>query len=340
MPLTDLDPCSDMADLLQPADAVAMDAGEASGLPTAHARRPGETEEIRLLGQPPLGDLLDDVERLVIGGATMSRSALCDAWRRANDVYAEYEKDEAGLAETVGCEPLDDDLEPLVGAVRASRHFQETFAHLPVSFGMVEIDKLVVYQPRVNRTWAQAVAGRLGPAPSAEAVFRCCQQVDAAAPPLTVEETDDDRFVFSSPVTHIAFHEAVLLRPEQVPHYASYGPIAGIVGLVVGFRGNFLNVIRADDRILLNNGYHRAFALRSLGVTHVPCVIQDVSRVDELRLRAAERVGDDPAFYFRAKRPPLFKDFFDQRIARVFRMRPRRRVVEVAYEIRKRYLVE
>jgi hypothetical protein len=33
-----------------------------------------------------------------------------------------------------------------------------------------------------------------------------------------------------------------------------YGPVAGIVGLIVGFRGNFLDVIRADDRILSSNG--------------------------------------------------------------------------------------
>jgi hypothetical protein len=32
------------------------------------------------------------------------------------------------------------------------------------------------------------------------------------------------------------------------------GPVAGIVGLVVGFRGNFLDLIRADDGILSNNG--------------------------------------------------------------------------------------
>lgn len=335
---TDRQTASAWRDAADPGEPDRDLAAAAAGPPSAAAR--AALEEVRLLGQPPLGDYLDFVERQVIGGAAMPPRQLCDEWRAANDYYGELEATEAGLADTVDCHDLDPALDPLVEAVRADPCFQNTFAHLPASFGMVELDKLVVYQPSITRSWAADVARRLGPTPDADTVFRYCHQMHPAPPPLTVEEVDDDRFVFSSPATHLSFHEAVLLPPGRVPGYTSYGPVAGIVGLVVGFRGNFLNVIRADDRILLNNGYHRAYALRALGLTHAPCVIQDVTRLDELKLRAAQRVTDDPAFYFRAKRPPLFKDFFDPRIAKTFPLRPRRKVVEVSFTVRKSYHLE
>jgi len=304
------------------------------------ADAPPALEEVRLLGLPPLGGFLAFVERRVVGGADIPERQLCDEWRAANEHYHELEEREAGLAETVGCTPLDPQLDPLVEQVRANPYFQETFDQLPNSFAMVELDKLVVYQPGVVRSWSDGVAARLGNTPDPVTVFRYCQPLDAPAPPCTIEEASDDRFVFSSPAPHITFHDARLLKPEEVPNVRSFGPVAGIVALVVGFRGNFLNAIRADGRILLNNGYHRAYALRSLGITHVPCVIEEVASVEELRLRVDDRVGDQPGFYFRKKRPPLFKDFFDPMIAKAYRVRPRRRVVEVSYDIDKSFLSE
>ena len=135
---------------------------------------------------------------------------------------------------------------------------------------------------------------------------------------MQIERVGSRRYVFRSDSTDFRFHEAALLRPEQLLDYEAFGPLAGIVGLVVGFGSNFLNVIRVEKRLILHNGYHRACALRKLGITHAPCVIQTVTRFDELDL-AAKDVVEDPDFYFRPARPPLLKDFFDPRIRKVHR---------------------
>ena len=84
--------------------------------------------------------------------------------------------------------------------------------------------------------------------------------------------------------------------------------------------------------MLLHNGYHRAYALRAAGFTHAPAVIQTVTRRDELALVAAQKVVDEPAFYFAAKRPPLLKDFFDPRISKVLPVRRMERLIEVSFE--------
>jgi hypothetical protein len=91
-------------------------------------------------------------------------------------------------------------------------------------------------------------------------------------------------------------------------------------------------------RLLLNNGYHRACALRSLGITHAPCVIQTATRSDEVSIAVKSAVAEDPEFYFESARPPLLKDFFDPRIRKVLPTRRRVRQIEVHFDI-KNYLI-
>jgi hypothetical protein len=49
---------------------------------------------------------------------------------------------------------------------------------------------------------------------------------------------------------------------------------------------------------------------------------------------ATQKVNDDAAFYFKAARPPLLKDFFDPRLTRTMAVRRARKVVEISFEAR------
>ncbi len=118
--------------------------------------------------------------------------------------------------------------------------------------------------------------------------------------------------------------------------HETFGPVSGMVGLPVGFGSNFLTAIRFEDRILLHNGYHRACALRALGLSHAPCILQTVTRRDELQAAAKDQVADDPAFYFRSKRPPLLKDYFDPRLRKILRVHATLKVIEVDFTFAER----
>ena len=288
--------------------------------------------ELWLLGQPPLRDYLDFVRESVRGGAEMGPRTLCDEWRVANDHYYELEKREAGIADTAGCLELPGAMRPFADALAARPDFRATCDCLPVSFGMVELDRLVVYQPHVTLPFVEALQARLPPAPDAEALFRFCQPLERHDPPVRVRRVGERRYQFVSDSTDFRFHKAALLRPEQVVGHDSFGPVGAVVGLVVGFGANLLSVIRSDNRMLLHNGYHRAYALRAAGFTHAPAVIQTVTRRDELALVASQQVVDEPAFYFAAKRPPLIKDFFDPRISKVLPVRRMEKLIEVSFE--------
>lgn len=291
-------------------------------------------EEIWLLGQPSLSDFVDYVRKAVEGGKTMARSALVDAWRAANDIYADLEETEAGLADEVECLDLPVDMEPLAEALERTEPFRRAFDKMPTRFGMVELDKIVVSQRRVTRPFVEALAARLSPQSGPADLFRFCHPVERGDPPVRMRRLGSQRFLFMSDSNDLRFQETALLRPNQITGYERFGPVSGVLGLFVGYGSNFLSVIRSEDRMVLHNGYHRAVALRMAGITHAPCVIQTVTRRDELELTAASAVADDAAFYFRAQRPPLLKDFFDPRLRTILRTRRAERFVEVSIEIK------
>lgn len=291
-------------------------------------------ELLWLLGQPHLQDYLSFVKNKAVGGRDADPAALADEWRAANDVYHELESDEAGLADTVEARPLDPGLAGKVEALHAHPWYRSTFDTLPTTVEMVELDKLIVYQMSVSNLFSGARAQALGPDPAPEALFDFCLPLDRDNPPVKVERLSGDRWLFTSPSTDLRSHSAHPLGAAQLEDFAKSGPVAGGVALLVGFSCNFMSVVRSDRRMVLHNGYHRACALRALGITHAPAIIQEVTRKDELKVAASESVTDDPAFYFLAKRPPLLKDFFDPRIARKLAVRPMQHSIEIEFKFK------
>lgn len=287
---------------------------------------------IWLLGQPHLQDYLNFVRDKVIDGEAISPRALADEWRAANDLYHELEQSEAGIADGAGCGQLDRTLLPLAKTVLADAYFRETFDTLPTEIRMVELSRLVVSQSNIACGFSDALRERLGSSP--EALFHFCLPLERALPEVRVRRSGKDRWTFTSPSTDFRLHPARLLKPEQIAGLATFGPAAALLALPVGFGSNFLSVVRSEERLLLQNGYHRAFALLSAGITHAPAIVQTVTRLDELRIAASEDVNEDPAFYFRSARPPLMKDFLDPRLGK--RLLAKRMETSVEIEIRTR----
>jgi hypothetical protein len=298
-------------------------------------------EETWLLGQAPMRKYLDFVSDIGIEPLLPKRPRLVEEWGRAAQYYDELAEREAGIADHADQLPLDPALAPLAAQVMASPRFGATFDSLPTRIVMVEVAKLVVCQNHVTRTFVEGLKARLGPDPDPAALLRFCLPLDDGRTPVQVRETGSRRFTFTSGSTDLRYHESMLLKPHQLPAYTSFGEVAGVVGVEVGFSSNFMNAVCDDDsgRLLLHNGYHRACALVELGITHAPCVVQTVSSRDELDLVAKSVVAQDPGYFFNAPRPPLLKDFADPRIRRVIPVKKVSRVIEVSWEVRD-YFVE
>ena len=199
---------------------------------------------------------------------------------------------------------------------------------------------MVVSQLSVSLDFAEGLARELGPTPTPESLFRFCQNLDRVEAPVDILRLDDGRWLFSSESTDFRAHEPGLLTPAQASDAATADPVRALVGVAIGYGSNFLHAVEADGRLILQNGYHRAYALRSLGITHAVCAIQSVTRRDELKLVACQTVAGAPEFYCRAARPPLLKDYFDPRIAKVLTVRKVTRMIEVALKVRELQAVE
>jgi hypothetical protein len=309
--------------------------------PTLFAPALGGLElRARLLGQPHLEDYITFVQTRTVGGERADVRALADEWREANDHYYELERTEAGIADEIERLEIEPELAPLVAELEAQPRFSSAYDPLPSRFELVELDRLVVSQQSVSLNFVETLKSGLGLDPSPERLFRFCQPIQPPQAPVRAQRLDDNHFLFSSDSSDFRAHDAALLTAAQVSGLATADPMSAIVALPVGFGSNVLHAIEADDRLILQNGYHRAYALRDLGITHAYCAVQTVTRRDELKLVAGEPVIEAPEFYCRAKRPPLLKDFFDPKIRKVLNVRRMSRMIEVKLEVREYQVVE
>jgi hypothetical protein len=297
-----------------------------------------------LVGHVPLDQYLDFLESDAVGVSRADRAALAADWRAADDRRQALEEAERRWLETPPLHaqvdhrvaPLPPEMQPFAGGLTGHPVFRRAFGTVPARVAMVELDALVVYQRTINLEHVRRLSERLGAAPAPRELFDFCLPAHHSPgdlPPHRLRKVDDEEFLFTCESNDLRFLEAAALRPEQLEGYDAPGPVAGVVALVVGFGSNFLNVISAEGKLVLNNGNHRAYALRELGVTHAPCVVQDVTRREELKVVGGGRLRRDPDRYLRPPRPPMLKDFFDPLLSRRVRLVKKTRHVRVRFTV-------
>jgi hypothetical protein len=290
-------------------------------------------DHIYLIALSSLRDYLSFMTTTPAGATTTDRRTLASEWRAAHDRLAQLRRSEEAWADDVRPRPLPSELTALADAVTADPIFQTAFATIPARLAMVELDRLVVTQKTIHLAHVRRLRDRLGASPDPSQIFRLCLPFDHPTPAHRVVRTGSDSIDFVSDADDLRFQECVLLDPNQLTGHRSTGPVAGVVGLMVGFGSGYLNVIASQGRLVLNNGYHRAYALRELGVTHVPAVVQEVRRPAEVAATGGAAFRRNPDAYLKAPRPPVMKDYFDAEMCRFVSLVPTARHVRVRFTI-------
>jgi len=288
-------------------------------------------EHVFLIGHPPISEFLSFVRVMTTNGHAIDQGQLVREWRTANDRVLELEAEERGLADNPSLQPIPDHLLELQRQTLADSIFQRAFQHLPSDLAMVELDRLIVYQKHINLHYVNFLKARLGYHPTEEEVFRLALCTNRDLPPFRSMQTAVNSYSFISPSNDFRFLEVALLDPNQVRDSFATGPVSAVIALKVGFGSNFLNVLHVENRLVLNNGSHRAYALRDLGITHAPCVVQHISRRDELELVGSSDLQQNPDRLLKAPRPPLLKDYFDPRLRQIIPVVQKNRMVKVSF---------
>ena len=237
---------------------------------------------------------------------------------------------EAGVAEKIRVSKIPDVYDSKLKAFAADPLFQKTFSNYPISFALVEIDKLVAAQRTVNLDYVERLIKSYPKSPNLEDLLNICVSPKRKMDPIQHLEVLPNNHVFSSPNSDIRFLGAFVkhLTAEDLEYAVAGGLPAAAIIAFIGYGGAPVNILQAGNRLVLNNGFHRVYALRSLGVTDIPVVVQ---HVQNLELEFPPQVAGLPKEYLlKVPRPVLIGDFFIPGFTITLKVRERIKQVTIA----------
>lgn len=288
-------------------------------------------EHLFLMGRPPMAEALGFLTQQMVNGSPIDAGVLAADWRSANDHIRDLEKSEAGWADGGDAGLVPDEMTSLREQALADERFRRAYTFVPADILFVELDKVVVFQRHLNLGYANQLATRFAAGLSDEELFGACIPLQGSGPKVNGGQYSQNGYSFMSPSNDFRFLGAQLVEPANVTGLKTNGQPAAVIALSVGYGINCLAVVAAEGRLILSNGSHRAYALRKAGLTHVPAVVQRVSRREELPLLFTGEVEQRPDAYLSDPRPPLLKDYFDSRLIKSVPVPRKLREVRVQY---------
>lgn len=299
---------------------------------------PPSTEERFLLGPRHLEEWLDEASALSTSGPVPDRGVLTDLWRTGQREYARLARAEAGAADGAAVRAIPPSMAKHISQLVAVEGVRRTFDTVPVAFGLVPLDSLIISQYSMT----QAVVDRIvqaHPLPiRPKRLAELCLPLRAPAANFRLAQRHEREFTFVADAHDMRFLDAQVIEPMNVQQAPVMGHPQAVVALSVGFSANLLNTVRYNGRIALNNGHHRALALRALGITHAPCLIQPCASMEDLQQAACSEIVNQADLYFNEPRPPLLRDFDNPLLTHRFAAPRMRRVLTIKVDIQRQLL--
>ena len=256
----------------------------------------------------------EDQERL---GLVLSK------WDAAYSRRLSLVKDEASAADSVGIFDVDDEFKEELELLKQKPGFRNSFNNVSTEFKMVEIDKLVTHTVSVYLDSVEKFLAEYRQRPSPQQLIDICLPLTKNTSDCSRLRVDQFNYVYSSNDLDFRLIDVI---PKPVAELGlseiSEGlPVRALV-MLFGFGFPMVKVVRVGKRLVLDNGFHRLYSLRSLGVKHVPAVVtNDASGVS--KYLPLDYVANSP-------RPPLFKDFFDPELTVEVSQQKKKRVVKIS----------
>lgn len=293
---------------------------------------------LHVMGATRMADFLKLVEERTIGGRERDKGELAERWRKAAAVFEALQTAEAGQADEVSVLPLSSTLQAHVDKLIATQYFQDAFAVVPVAFGMVELEKLIVYQQSIQGATVKKMTEGQSVAMSDQELADLCLPLSQPPASIRLVNEKNGHFHFVSDSHDARFQGAQLVKPADVKGLKINGQSQAIVALSFGFSTNVLNVVRYGKRMVLNNGYHRAFALSRMGIKYAPCLIQVCGHWEDVGMAGSSEISNNGELFFSKPRPPLLKDYSNSELTAIFPVKQATKEIRLNYEIASSYL--
>lgn len=275
------------------------------------------------------GEVINHVRTQAVVEESHRLSEILLGWELLQPRVTALMEKEIGRANIHSLQPIPEEYRALLDALTGDMLFQKSFLHVPTGFALVNIDDLVAPQRTVNLDYVDRLVKRFPPAPTFADLFDICLSSKRHIDPIQHLEVGPNAHVFSSPNSDIRFLGAFVkeLSSEDLS-YAELGglPAAAIIAFV-GYGAAPVNVLHAGGRVILNNGFHRVFALRSMGVKQIPVVVQQIRNP---QLEFPPHVsGLSREYLLSHPRPVLMRDFFEPDFAITLKVRERLKTVNI-----------
>jgi hypothetical protein len=210
-------------------------------------------------------------------------------------------------------------------AVKKNPRYARTVGTMNPSFKLVEIVPLLAFQFHVCLSRADGLWTAGGRPPEDEIVNRCLPHIPQKPTAIHYEEIPESKTfrIVSDDLNVQVINWGQFLNPQQQPIYDE-GLHAFITGLTYGEGSSLVQVARFNGRCYLRNGYHRAYALGKLGVTHIPCILLDAPNFSDITER---RGGFFSRGLLESNNPPTCGHFINDRAYSVT-LKTRKRIIE------------
>lgn len=284
--------------------------------------------QLYLRGWPSLKDFVQYIVKTTADRGSFDDATMVAQWREAHRVVKQLEVEEAGWADNQELTALPDVMSEIAARKLQEPGVQRALRFHPYRWSMVEIDRLVVFQRSVNLAFANGAATSTPTELNQKQLIELAVGRDRAPDNIQFIQQADNVYSLTSTSSDVRCLEIVPLDPALLPGGSSPGYPSLVVAIFMGLGINLFSAISLNGRLLLLNGTHRMYALRSRGITHVPCLVHMLSSEDGLEVFNAG-LEHNAALYFRSRRPPAFKDYFDPRLHVVIPTIPSRYLLQV-----------
>ena len=195
---------------------------------------------------------------------------------------------------------------------------EELFSAGPWNIGLVEISKLIPFQPNLDVAYAESLGPPdLSSSRMLSAVKLCFSDSRSTAFGINVDESQKS-------VTITGINPTLQVRGVQFGKQQQDGPF--VISMIIAAAPNIVQVSQFGGRSYLASGYHRVYRLMKAGFSHVPCIVRQAKSIEETGARG-------PGFFsesvLTAPRPPLFPDFADKVLGVIVPLRAVSKVIRI-----------
>jgi hypothetical protein len=254
---------------------------------------------------------------------------ILEGWENASNVFRKIEAHEKGMADNN--QPIKMDSNPKLDEIQNDPLFKNGFSSYPSDFATVEIDKLIAVQRQVSLPYIDQLTNRIPKNPSLNNLIDICLSPKQNVPSSQSYQLAENVYNFSSPSVDFRFLGGFpkALTEDDLKYCLAGGLPVGAVILFYGYGTGSINVLKANNRLILNNGFHRVYALRKLGITKIPVVVQHIGNPDLEMM--PQILGLTKEYLLNHPRPVLVKDFFTNELTTTLRLKNTIRSVRVQW---------